>query len=124
MQLVDRLPHKNLMWPDKVLEDVILLRVDARWRNEEALQYGMLGQPAKFVRALQHLVAEHPEDPSYWVQLGRAALEAGELRDGPQGLVRGACGGTRTRSKSATTGARYTAEGANMPRRSPLYRKW
>jgi hypothetical protein len=29
MQLVDRLPHKNLMWPDKVLEDVILLRVDA-----------------------------------------------------------------------------------------------
>ena len=75
MQLVDRLPHKNLMWPDKVLEDVILLRVDAHWRSEEALRYDMLGQPEKFVQALQHLVAEYPDDPLYWVQFGRALVQ-------------------------------------------------
>jgi tetratricopeptide (TPR) repeat protein len=77
---VDRLPDKNLMWPDQVLEDVALLRVDARWQNEEALKYRMLGQPQKFVRALRKLVADHPEVPSYYAQLGRAALEAGDVR--------------------------------------------
>jgi tetratricopeptide (TPR) repeat protein len=78
--LVDRLPDKNLMWPDQVLEDVALLRVDARWQIEDALKYRMLGQPQKFVRALRKLVADHPEVPSYYSQLGRAALEAGDVR--------------------------------------------
>jgi tetratricopeptide (TPR) repeat protein len=77
---VERLPDRNLMWPDQVLEDVALLRVDARWQNEEALKYRMLGQPHKFVRALRKLVADHPDVPSYYAQLGRAALEAGEVR--------------------------------------------
>lgn len=77
---VERLPDKNLMWPDQVLEDVALLRVDARWQNEEALKYRMLGQPHKFVRALRKLVADHPDVPSYYAQLGRAALEADEVR--------------------------------------------
>ena len=54
---------------------MILLRVDANWRSEEALRYDMLGQPQKFVQALQHLVADHPDDPSYSVSLVEALVQ-------------------------------------------------
>ena len=74
LQVVDRLPHQNLMWPDPVLAEVVLLRADSRWLNEKAHRHLLMGQPEQYIQALQRLLAEHPEDASLYAQLGRTLL--------------------------------------------------
>lgn len=78
-QMADRLPHENLMWPDPVLAEVLLLRVDTHWRSEMAHRYLVMGKPDQYIDALRRLVADHPQDPTLQAQLGRTMLNIKNL---------------------------------------------
>jgi tetratricopeptide (TPR) repeat protein len=79
LQMAQELSTEKLMWPDPVLAEVVLLRADTIWQNEQAHQFLMQGQPEKYIRALQDLISKYPERPSLYLQLIRTLLKMGNV---------------------------------------------
>jgi tetratricopeptide (TPR) repeat protein len=79
LQIAQKLSTEKLMWPDPTLAEVLLLRADTIWQNEQAHQFLMQGQPEKYIRALQDLISKYPERTSLYLQLIRTLLKMGNV---------------------------------------------
>jgi tetratricopeptide (TPR) repeat protein len=79
LEQLKRLQGSNIAWPDPIVAEVVLLRADTGWLNDQANQLLEQGQIEQHIRILARLVQLEPEVPTWHIRLARALLRAGSL---------------------------------------------